>query len=324
MIDVICLALLYSVRVLAGGVSAHIVLSHWLVTFSMFVFASLALVKRYTEINAMAKASLQHGGRAYRPTDLSIISMFGVSTGVLSTLILVLYVTSPEVQVLYRFPKLLLLACPILLYWFGRLWILTGRDEMHHDPVVFGVWLIRRMQSARKSREGRGDAIQKAKISIFSAQFSAPRIRTITILRRRSRSLAGPHAAVCCPRKLTLPKPEGWGLPANFAKARAIVHNRCRGLLEEFGAHSKRFTRFAYAILLRRSSRSGNAIFSPEPVRIQSGSAQPRSALTRLSGGRKVSLLPARPRTWNACCHRPRAQMKNQHLQGKHLRNWHP
>jgi 4-hydroxybenzoate polyprenyltransferase/phosphoserine phosphatase len=139
MMDVICLALLYSARVFTGGVSVHIVPSHWLVIFSMFVFTSLALVKRYTEIYTICKTDSYHTGRAYCLTDLPIISILGVSSGVLSTLILVLYVTSPEVQVLYRFPQMLLLACPILLYWFGRLWILTGRDEIHHDPIVWAL-----------------------------------------------------------------------------------------------------------------------------------------------------------------------------------------
>lgn len=138
-VDVICLALLYSARVLAGGITAHIVLSHWLLAFSMFLFTSLAFVKRYTEINAMGKSMAGNSGRAYCPTDLLIIAMLGVSSGILSTLILVLYVSSPEVQALYRSPQLLLIACPILLYWFARLWILTGRNDVHHDPIVFAL-----------------------------------------------------------------------------------------------------------------------------------------------------------------------------------------
>jgi 4-hydroxybenzoate polyprenyltransferase len=140
MIDVVALAALYGIRVLAGGAATGIVLSDWLVGFCFFMFLSLALVKRGTEL--VAQPETETGalkGRGYRPGDLPIVHALTVASGLVAVLILALYINSPEVRLLYSRPELLWGMCLMLVYWLGRMFLLTGRGEMRQDPVIFAV-----------------------------------------------------------------------------------------------------------------------------------------------------------------------------------------
>ena len=138
-LDVIALALLYTLRVIAGGVVLQLPLTFWLLAFSMFMFLSLAFAKRYAELHdALQRGQLDKArGRDYAPGDLSVISSLGATSGYLSVVILALYIHDPATQSLYGAPHLIWLACPVLLYWVTRVWILTHRGDMHEDPVVF-------------------------------------------------------------------------------------------------------------------------------------------------------------------------------------------
>jgi 4-hydroxybenzoate polyprenyltransferase/phosphoserine phosphatase len=138
--DVIVLAQLYTIRVYAGGSATGIVPSHWLLTFSLFIFLSLALMKRFTELRLMAQADKQFlQGRGYWVTDLEHIASIGSASGMLAVLVLALYISSKEVLVLYSRPEMLWFVCPIMLYWISRAWLLAYRDRMEDDPVVFAV-----------------------------------------------------------------------------------------------------------------------------------------------------------------------------------------
>jgi 4-hydroxybenzoate polyprenyltransferase/phosphoserine phosphatase len=138
MIDVVTLAALYGIRVVAGGVATGITLSHWLVGFCFFIFLSLALVKRLSEMIALQKHSVQNiKGRGYRRDDLPIINSLTAASGFVSVLVLALYINSPEVKNLYHRPDLLWGICVILVYWLGRAFLLAGRGEIHQDPVIF-------------------------------------------------------------------------------------------------------------------------------------------------------------------------------------------
>ncbi len=146
LIDVILLAQLYTVRVYAGGAAAGIVPSHWLLTFSLFIFLSLALMKRFTEIKLVSHADPSSEmdqkdlrGRGYRTTDAEHISSIGSSSGLVAVLVLALYISSKEVLSLYSRPEVLWLVCPVMLYWITRAWMLTYRERMEDDPVVFAV-----------------------------------------------------------------------------------------------------------------------------------------------------------------------------------------
>jgi 4-hydroxybenzoate polyprenyltransferase len=140
-LDVIALASLYTMRILAGGAAFTLPLTFWLLAFSMFIFLSLALVKRYAELrDARQKGSLGKArGRGYYPDDLEMISSLGASTGYLAVMVLALYVHDSETVALYAHPHYVWLACPLLLYWVTRIWMLTHRGEMHSDPVVFAM-----------------------------------------------------------------------------------------------------------------------------------------------------------------------------------------
>lgn len=136
--DVVVLAGLYTLRILAGGAATGVVVSEWLLAFSMFFFLSLALLKRFAELKRLAvepERSLH--GRGYRGEDLSLLRNIGAAAGYLSVLVLALYVTSPEVVELYNHPNLLWLVAVLLLHWITRVWLLAGRGAVDDDPVLF-------------------------------------------------------------------------------------------------------------------------------------------------------------------------------------------
>jgi 4-hydroxybenzoate polyprenyltransferase len=139
-LDVLILAGLYTLRVLAGGVSAHVPLSPWFLGFSMFFFLSLAFAKRFSEMFAnVPEKELLRNRRGYRASDCNLFRSVGPTSGYISALIFALYISGSEVTALYRHPQYLWLIGPILLYWITRVWLLAERGEMHSDPVVFAI-----------------------------------------------------------------------------------------------------------------------------------------------------------------------------------------
>jgi 4-hydroxybenzoate polyprenyltransferase len=140
MIDVLVLAGLYTLRVLSGGFATGIPVSPWLLAFSMFLFLSLAFVKRYTELRGVTPETVPLASRRnYRIEDTELLKNFGTVSGYLSVLVLVLYINSKEVVSLYREPTILWLVGPCLLYWITRVWLLAHRGKMDDDPIVFTV-----------------------------------------------------------------------------------------------------------------------------------------------------------------------------------------
>lgn len=138
MLDVIVLAALYTVRIVAGGVATATPLSFWLLAFSMFLFLSLALLKRHTELVAvLGEGGERASGRGYDVSDLPLLQSLGGASGYLAVLVFALYINSAASEMLYRHPQLLWLLCPLLLYWISRAWMLAHRGGMHDDPVVF-------------------------------------------------------------------------------------------------------------------------------------------------------------------------------------------
>ncbi len=138
MIDVVLLAALYTVRIIGGTVAIEADLSFWLLAFSMFIFLSLALLKRYTELHSMlASGKNKASGRGYSVEDLPLLQSLGAAAGYIAVMVMALYINSPESVELYRHPKLLWMICPILLYWVSRVWVVAHRGDMHDDPIVF-------------------------------------------------------------------------------------------------------------------------------------------------------------------------------------------
>lgn len=136
-VDVLLLAGLYTLRVLAGIAAAEVRFSTWLLAFAMFLFLSLAFLKRYTEVSAMdGPATEQVRGRGYLRSDREWLGTMGGASGYLSVLVLALYINSEQVVVLYRMPLALWLVCPLLLFWTSRMWLLAHRGKIHDDPIV--------------------------------------------------------------------------------------------------------------------------------------------------------------------------------------------
>ena len=138
-LDICILAGLYTIRLFAGGAATHIRISEWTLAFAMFCFLGLAAVKRYTELQSLPDEPDPLTRRGYQRTDQVTVQILGMTCMMLSVLVLALYLHSPEVVILYRHPDILWLVCPVLLYWFGRVWIVASRGNMHSDPIVFAL-----------------------------------------------------------------------------------------------------------------------------------------------------------------------------------------
>lgn len=138
-LDICTLAGLYTIRVFAGGAATDIPISEWTAAFAMFCFLGLAAVKRYSELQDSPETGELSNRRGYEQIDKSAVQVLGLSSMMISVLVLVLYLRSPEVTLLYRHSEMLRLICPVLLYWFGRIWILAGRGRMHSDPIIFAL-----------------------------------------------------------------------------------------------------------------------------------------------------------------------------------------
>ncbi|MGA9520120.1 MAG: hypothetical protein WBV82_01570, partial [Myxococcaceae bacterium] len=139
-IDVLVLAGLYTVRMMAGAAAYDVRISQWLLAFSLFIFLSLAFVKRYSELWVLRKNGVEESkGRGYRASDLEQLSSFGSAAGYLSVLVLALYVNSADVTRLYTHPERLWGILPVMLFWISRVWLLANRGQMHDDPIVFAI-----------------------------------------------------------------------------------------------------------------------------------------------------------------------------------------
>lgn len=137
-VDMITLAGLYTIRIIAGGAATGIALSEWLLALSMFMFLSLAAVKRQSELMDLAKRERSRApGRRYVVRDLPMIRNFGTSAGYMAVLVLALYINNNDVGALYKRPFLLWATCPLLLYWISRMLLKAHRGNIDRDPIVF-------------------------------------------------------------------------------------------------------------------------------------------------------------------------------------------
>ncbi len=147
-LDVVVLAILFTLRVLAGGAAGAVPLSPWFLAFSVFVFLALAVAKRQSELQALRAADPSAvGGRAYRAEDLAVLAALGAASSFAAVLVLTLYVASPAVSERYLQPDFLWLVCLLLLYWLGRTMLLANRGAVGDDPVAFALrdrtsWLV--------------------------------------------------------------------------------------------------------------------------------------------------------------------------------------
>jgi 4-hydroxybenzoate polyprenyltransferase len=132
--DVFTLAMLYSIRVFAGGVVMGIALSFWLIAFSAFIFLSLAFVKRYSELMLVNNET-----DLIISTDLGSLQIMGIASGFMAAIVFALYINSAEVIKLYKTPLLLWPISFLILFWINSIWLVTARGKMHVDPVVYAI-----------------------------------------------------------------------------------------------------------------------------------------------------------------------------------------
>lgn len=138
LLDCFILSLLYTLRIFAGGELVDIFPSFWLTTFSIFIFLSLAFLKRYSEIS-LIKNNQTALGRNYYGSDKSLIKILGINSGYISTLVLVLYLNSETVFKLYRSPEWIWPGVVLYLFWINWIWLKAHRNQMNQDPIVFAI-----------------------------------------------------------------------------------------------------------------------------------------------------------------------------------------
>ncbi|MDF7801988.1 UbiA family prenyltransferase [Pontiellaceae bacterium B1224] len=138
--DVLTLAVLYSLRIVAGSIATETPASVWFIEFSIFLFLSLALVKRTSELKEIKQAGAElqnHRERGYEIDDLPLLLGFGTAAGYIAVFVFTMYLGSDKVVELYTYPRLLWTFCPLLLYWITRIWHLAWRGQMDDDPLAF-------------------------------------------------------------------------------------------------------------------------------------------------------------------------------------------
>lgn len=137
-LDVLVLSAFYTLRIIAGAAAVEVIPSFWLLTFSMFFFLSMAMMKRFIEISSL-KESGKVLGKGYYSEDATIIFTFGTATGYISILVLALYIQDQHTISMYKEPRFIWLACPLLLFWISRAWFMAHRGKVHEDPIVFAL-----------------------------------------------------------------------------------------------------------------------------------------------------------------------------------------
>ena len=140
LVDVLVLSGLYTLRLLAGSAATGSHISPWLAGFSVFLFFSLAIVKRFAELENLRSSGLPpRNGRGYLVADIDQLRSFGTASAFAAVMIFAIYISSSDVMKLYRRPQLLWLIMPFMILWLCRVWLLASRGEFSEDPLVFAL-----------------------------------------------------------------------------------------------------------------------------------------------------------------------------------------
>ena len=140
LVDVLVLSGLYTLRLLAGGAAARTPISHWLAGFAIFLFLSLAIVKRFAELENLRLAGAQlKNGRGYLMTDIEQIRAFGTASAFAAVVVFANYISSRDITALYNYPQRLWLIVPFMILWLCRVWLLASRGELDEDAVAFAL-----------------------------------------------------------------------------------------------------------------------------------------------------------------------------------------
>ena len=137
LVDVFTLAILYTLRVIAGAIAISVPLSFWLLAFSVFLFLSLAFMKRFVELKGISQTKGSLPGRGYIPGDRDVVLNLGVASGYVSGMVFALYINNQADNSIYDQPRFLWISCLVILYWINRLWMTAARGNLGYDPVIF-------------------------------------------------------------------------------------------------------------------------------------------------------------------------------------------
>lgn len=137
--DVLALSVLYMLRVLGGAIAIQVMLSSWLFAFCIFLFISLAYLKRYSELRKMNGDRDKVAGRGYVGADSETMFILGVANATASVVVFALFINSPEVQWEYANRDVLWVICLVLIFWTNRIWISAKRGDVDEDPVEFAL-----------------------------------------------------------------------------------------------------------------------------------------------------------------------------------------
>jgi 4-hydroxybenzoate polyprenyltransferase len=138
--DVLTLACLYTIRIIAGAAAIAVPVSSWLLLFSVFFFLSLGYLKRYVELRSSAREPDELlSGRGYTRSDTEIVAISGLAAGMVSILVMVLFAEAMGKTGTYATPQLLWLLPLPLLYWLNRIWMMGRRGQVDSDPVAFAI-----------------------------------------------------------------------------------------------------------------------------------------------------------------------------------------
>lgn len=139
LVDVVVLSGLYTVRILAGSACTGVPITTWLGGFSVFLFLSLAFVKRFAELESLrARGAVPTNGRGYLISDIEQLRAFGTSAAYAAVVVLTLYISDLDNR-LYHHAQRLWLLLPIMILWLSQLWLLASRGELNEDPVVYAI-----------------------------------------------------------------------------------------------------------------------------------------------------------------------------------------
>jgi 4-hydroxybenzoate polyprenyltransferase/phosphoserine phosphatase len=140
LLDVVVLSSLYTIRMLAGAAATFTAVSPWLAAFAIFLFLSLAMVKRFSELqNLHTRGLTPANGRGYLLTDIEQLRSFGTASAYASIVVFAMYISGKDVTVLYHHPSRMWLMTPLMILWLSRIWLLAGRGVLNEDPVVFAL-----------------------------------------------------------------------------------------------------------------------------------------------------------------------------------------
>ncbi|MGB7134981.1 MAG: prenyltransferase, partial [Acidobacteriaceae bacterium] len=140
LVDVLLLSGLYTVRLLAGAAATVVPISPWLGAFALFLFLSLAMVKRFSELqNTRARGQVPATGRGYLLGDIEQLRSFGTASAYAAVVVFSFYIGAHDVTALYQHADRLWLITPLMIWWLSRVWLLASRGELDEDPVIFAV-----------------------------------------------------------------------------------------------------------------------------------------------------------------------------------------